>query len=175
MLNDVPDIADIGIGYWRKERPEIDCSGKAITARILHLSEMMLTAMNANLNRFGIKYSSYAIIATLRSVGKPYSLSPTQLQNTLMITSGGVSNLIRKVESAGYVRRQVDPNDGRGVVVELTDLGFKLTEDTMVAQAEMERHLVRMFSADEQELLIQLLRRMLVVNRATNSFGAISA
>lgn len=165
MMDDVPDIADIGIGYWHKERPEIDCSGKAITGRILHLSELLLTAMNANLAKFGVKYSSYAIVATLRSVGPPYKLSPTQLQNTLMITSGGVSNLIRKVEALGYVRRSVDPNDGRGIAVELTKKGFELSETSMPAQAELERHLVRMFSPEEQAMLTSLLKRMLLLNR----------
>src|SRR6218665_3032379 len=123
MIDELSDIADVGIGYWQKERPELDTSGKAITGRILRLSEMFMSAMNANLTRFGVKYSSYAIVATLRAFGPPYRMSPTQLQNTLMITSGGVSNLIRKVESQGYIRRLVDPNDGRGTIVELTDEG----------------------------------------------------
>jgi DNA-binding MarR family transcriptional regulator len=164
MMDDMSDIVDVGIGYWQKERPEIDCTGKAVTGRILHFSEMLMAAMNANLARFGVKYSTYAIVATLRCVGAPYRMTPTQLQNTLLITSGGVSNLIRKVEAQGYVRRMVDPNDGRGTIVELTDEGYSLSEITMPAHADLEMHMVRMCSKEELELLTNLLRRMMVFN-----------
>lgn len=164
MMDEMTDIVDVGIGYWQQERPEIDCSGKAVTGRILHFSEMLMSAMNANLTKFGIKYSTYAIIATLRCVGAPYRMSPTQLQNTLLITSGGVSNLIRKVEAQGFIRRLVDPHDGRGTIVELTDEGYALSESTMPAHAGLESHMVRMFSKDELDLLTNLLRRMMVIN-----------
>lgn len=160
-----PDIADIGMAMWRRERPEIDCSGKAITGRILRLSEIFMNAMNRNMSRFGIKYSQYAIVGTLRAVGKPYRMSPSELRNTLMITSGGLSNLLRKVELQGLIRRNDDPADGRGVIVELTQKGFELSESAMEAQAELERSLVAALSPEEQELLASMLRRLVLSNR----------
>ena len=160
------DIADIGIAMWRRERPEVDCSGKAITGRILRLGEIFMNAMNANMtDRFGVRYSQYAIVGTLRAAGKPYRMSPTELQNTLMITSGGVSNLLKRIEDMGYVRRFDDPVDGRGVVVELTEAGFALSETAMSAQADLERQLVATLSSEEQELMAALLRRLIIVNR----------
>ncbi len=159
------DVADSGIAMWRRERPEIDCSGKAVTGRVLRLGEVFLAAMNRNMAQFGIKYSQYAIIGTLRAAGKPYRMSPSDLQATLMISSGGVSNLLRKVEAQGLIRRIDDPTDGRGVIAELTDEGFRLSEETMPAQAETERQLVSALSSDEQELLAGLLRRLVLSNR----------
>jgi DNA-binding MarR family transcriptional regulator len=160
------DVADIGIAMWRRERPEIDCSGKAITGRILRLGEVFMNAMNANMSdRFDVRYSQYAIVGTLRASGKPYRMSPTELQNTLMITSGGVSNLLKRIEDMGYIRRLDDPVDGRGVIVELTDAGFALSEKAMEAQAELERRLVATLSAEEQDLLSGLLRRLIIANR----------
>lgn len=160
------DVVDVGAGYWLVERPDIDVSGKAITGRIIRLGEMIVSAMNERMSKFGIRYSHYAIVATLRAIGKPYRMSPGQLQNTLLITSGGVSNLVRKVEEAGYVRRLVDPTDGRGVIVELTEAGIALADETMPAQAALECALVDMFSPEEREILVRLLRRMLILNGA---------
>lgn len=160
-----PDIADIGIALWRQERPDIDCSGKAVTGRVLRLSEMFMNAMNATMAQFGIKYSHYAIVGTLRAVGKPYRMAPTELQNTLMITSGGVSNLLKKVEALGFIRRMNDPDDGRGVIVELTEKGFALSETAMVAQADTEHRLVSALSARDQEILAALLRQLILSNR----------
>jgi DNA-binding MarR family transcriptional regulator len=158
------DIADLGIAMWRRERPEIDCSGKAVTGRILRLGEMFMAAMNRNMAQFGVKYSHYAIIGTLRAAGKPYRMSPTELYNTLMITSGGVSNLLKKVEDLGYVRRLTDTDDGRRVIVELTERGFELSEKAMLAQAELERRLVSCLARPEQENLAGLLRRLIFHN-----------
>jgi DNA-binding MarR family transcriptional regulator len=159
------DVADVGIAMWQKERPEIDCSGKAVTGRILRLAEMFMNAMNRNMAQFGVKYSHYAIVGTLRASGSPYRMSPSDLQDTLMITSGGVSNLLKKVEDLGYIRRMDDPVDGRGVIVELTDKGLELSEAAMAAQADLERQLVSVLSGDEQDLLASMLRRLVLSNR----------
>ncbi len=158
------DVADIGIAMWQRERPDIDCSGKAVTGRVLRLAEIFMVAMNENMAEFGVRYSQYAIVGTLRASGKPYRMSPSEMQERLMITSGGLSNLLKKIEEMGYIRRLNDPDDGRGVIVELTGAGFELSEETMAAQAATERALVAALSQDEQELLSSLLRRLVLAH-----------
>ncbi len=121
--------------------------------------------MNTNMaDRFGVRYSQYAIVGTLRASGKPYRRSPTDLQNTLMITSGGVSNLLNRIEDMGYIYRFDDPVDGRGVIVELTDAGFALSEKAMAAQAGISL-LVAALSSEDQELLAGSTRRLIIANR----------
>ena len=164
LVDDEQDIADAGIGLWNEERPEIDTSGKAITGRILRLNEIILDRMNETTQKFGVKYSTYAVIATLRASGEPYRMTPKALQSTMLISSGGLSNLMRKIEEQGYIRRSIDPKDGRGVLVELTPEGFALCEEAMPVQAATERNMVRMLSEEEQKTLVDLLRRMVLVN-----------
>lgn len=164
FIDSEQDIADVGIGMWAAEKPEIDVSGKAITGRIVALSEIVVNSMNGALRDFGIRYTSYAVVATLRAAGSPYRMTPTQLQNTLLISSGGISNLIRRVEQEGLVSRETDPSDGRGVLVRLTDQGIALADEAMPVQAAAERHLVRMLSEEEREVMTKLLRRLLVMN-----------
>lgn len=164
FLDQERDVTDRGIALWAAEKPELDCSGKAITGRIMALSEIVIDAMNGSLRDLGIRYSSYAIIATLRASGAPYKLSPKQLQNTLIFSSGGISNLIRRVEQEGLITRETDPTDGRGVLVALTPTGIALADRAMPVQAEAEQHLIRMLSPEEQEVMTNLLRRMLLMN-----------
>lgn len=154
------DATELRIALWRRERPDIDCSGKEVTGRILRLAEIFTMAMNANMAQFDIRFSHYAIVATLRAAGCPYRMSPTDIQNTMMITSGGVSNLLRKVELMGLVRRLDDPSDGRGVIVELTDKGLALSEATMRAQADAEHRLIGTLSPEEREALAALLKKL---------------
>ena len=158
------DVADMGIAMWLRERPDIDCSGKAITGRILRLAEIFMVAMDQNMARFGVRYSQYAIVGTLRAAGKPYRMSPSELQARLMITSGGLSNLLKRVEKQGFIRRLNDPIDGRGVIVELTPGGFELSEGAMAAQADVERALVSALPAKDQRIMADLLRRLVLAH-----------
>ncbi|GHF39305.1 MarR family winged helix-turn-helix transcriptional regulator [Seohaeicola zhoushanensis] len=158
------DLADRGIAWWNAERPEIDTSGKAITGRLMRLGEMAGNRMNAVSSQFGVKYPTYAILATLRASGPPYAMTPKSLQATLLVSSGGLSNQLARIEKQGFIRRVEDPSDGRGVRVELTGAGMALTEEAMPAQAEAELDFIRMLTKEERETLVQLLRKVLVVN-----------
>ena len=154
------------MAQWRRERPDIDCSGKAIVGRILRLQDVILRAVNDALEPHGLRYPSYAVLATLRASGPPFRMSPSRRTDTLLRTSGGTSNLLARLESIGWIRRLADPRDGRGVIVELTEEGRALADRAMKDHAAMERTLVAMFTTDEQAQLAALLSRMLVLNGA---------
>ena len=163
------DIADFSIEVWQRERPDLDASGKAITVRILRLAEMLLSSLNKDMARVGLKYSIYSIIATLRTSGAPapYQMTPTQLKSALVVTSGGLSNLLKETEALGLIKRSTDPNDKRGIIVELTKAGIDLCEQTMPMQVELEQYLVQMFTPEEKDALAMLLRKMILKNRIT--------
>jgi DNA-binding MarR family transcriptional regulator len=162
------DLVGRGMAQWRRQRPDIDGSGKAVVGRILYLQETILRAVNAALAAHGVRYADYAVLATLRVAGEPYRMSPSRLQATMLFTSGGVSNLLRRVEKKGYVRRLADPADGRGILVELTEKGFALAEAAMADHAAVERRLCAMLNAAEQEQLAALLSRMILLNGAAD-------
>jgi DNA-binding MarR family transcriptional regulator len=158
------DLVDRGIRQWRNERPDLDSSGKAVVGRLLRLEEVVLRTLNEVLQPFDLKYQEYAVLATLRVAGPPYRLSPSRLQATLLFTSGGLSNLLKRLELGGLVRRSTDPRDGRGVVVKLTAKGQRLADAAMPRHAAAELHLLRMFEPQQRLTLAQLLSRMMVGN-----------
>lgn len=163
-VEDERDFVDEAISLWTEEVPELDTSGKQITGRILRLAEFINERMNGVLHEHGIKYGTYAILATLRASGAPYAMTPKSLQATLVVSSGGLSNQIARLEAKGLVTREVDPSDGRGVLVRLTREGCALADRTMPPQASAERDFVRMLSAEERQQLEDLLRRVLLLN-----------
>jgi DNA-binding MarR family transcriptional regulator len=153
------------MAQWRQARPDIDSSGKAVVGRLLCLEGVVLQAANAALAPHGLKYIEYAVLATLRVAGPPYRMTPTRLQATLLFTSGGLSNLLKRLEAAGWVRRTDHPEDGRGVLVGLTAAGRALADRAMPDHAAAERALLHMFDAREREQLAALLSRMMLGNR----------
>lgn len=156
------DRVGAGMQRWRREFPEIDCSGKAVVGRVLHLNEVFLTAINRTLAKHRLKYPAFAVLATLRVEGAPYRMSPKALLDTLILTSGGLSNLLRKLEKAGHIRRMADETDGRGVIVELTEQGRRLVEPAMRDHAETERRLVSALSREGQAEVAQALGQMML-------------
>jgi DNA-binding MarR family transcriptional regulator len=165
------DLVGRGMAQWRRQRPDIDGSGKAVVGRILALQDIILRVVNTALAPHGLRYPVYAVLATLRVAGEPHRMSPSRLQATMVFTSGGISNLLRRVEEQGYVRRLDDPADGRGVLVELTRKGFLAAEAAMADHAEAERRLCAMLSEAERDTLSGLLSRMILLNASGGDFG----
>ena len=161
-IND--DLVGRGQRQWRNERPDIDSTGKSVVGRLLRLEEILLRTLNAALQPFGMKYQEYAVLATLRVAGAPYQLTPSQLTNTLLFTSGGLSNLLKRLEQAGLIKRHDDPEDGRGVLVRLTPKGKRLADAAMPKHAGAELHLVRMFDDAQRDTLAHLLCQMIDAN-----------
>ncbi|MBP0437336.1 MarR family transcriptional regulator [Tianweitania sediminis] len=146
---------------WRRARPDIDGSGKAIVGRILHLNEIIMRAVDKALAKHGVKYPVYAVLATIRVSGPPFRMSPTELLSTLLVTSGGLSNLLRRMEADGYITRTADERDGRGVIVELTDKGVAVADASMADHAAVERELVECLPSDTRETVARALGLMI--------------
>lgn len=147
--------------WWREQRPDIDCSGKAIVGRISLLQDLALKRANAALAAHGVRYQEYGVLATLRSKGPPFQMSPGELQASLIYSSGGLSNLLKRLERDGFIRRLGDPADGRGVLVRLTARGRALADRAMPDHAQAELDLVGALSARDRDQLARLLGRML--------------
>ena len=158
------DLVGRGIKQWCAERPDIDSSAKAVVGRILRLEGVVLRTFNSVLQPLGLKYQSYAVLATLRVSGKPYRLSPSRLQATLLFTSGGLSNILKRLENDGLIRRSIDTTDRRGVSVKLTVKGLRLIDLAMPKHAAAERQLLHMFDQNQRDILANLLSTMMVGN-----------
>lgn len=155
------DRVGAGMARWRREFPDIDCSGKGVVGRLLHLNELALKTINQNLAKYGLNYPSFAILATLRVEGAPYRMSPKGLLDALILTSGGLSNLLRKLETQGLVRRKSDEADRRGVIVELTEKGRKTVEPAMRDHARVELALIAALTPKDRDVAGRLLSELM--------------
>jgi DNA-binding MarR family transcriptional regulator len=111
---------------WRAELGSVDEDTVLIMAWLAQLSRTIYEAYQADLSSFGLTYSEYTALHTLRIGGPPYRMSPTRLNQVLALSSGGITKTIDRLESAGLVKRAADPSDGRGVLVVLSARGRKM-------------------------------------------------
>jgi DNA-binding MarR family transcriptional regulator len=78
-----------------------------------------------------------------------------------MLSSAGMTSRIDRLERRGLVRRLPDPDDRRGVIVELTDQGLEVVDTAVAAIAVSDRELLERFDPEELALLEGLLRKLL--------------
>jgi DNA-binding MarR family transcriptional regulator len=78
-----------------------------------------------------------------------------------MLSSAGVTSRIDRLERRGLVRRLPDPNDRRGVIVELTDEGLAVVDAAVAANSASDRQLLARLDPDELATLESLLRKLL--------------
>jgi len=120
------DWVDVNLSLLGARRPDLDLSGSDVTARIFRLREIFVKALDNVHGQFGLKPRMFLVLAALYRSGQPYALSPASLMRYLMWTSAGLSQLLDRMASADLIRRQPDPNHGRGVLVALSPEGKRV-------------------------------------------------
>jgi DNA-binding MarR family transcriptional regulator len=156
------DHVDHIIEQWVRERSDIDVSPMGVIARMSRLSRFLERSIEEVLARHGINESQFGVLAALRRAGRPYILSPTALYNSLLISSGAMTNRLERLTAGGLVKRIPDPNDGRSVLVALTPKGRKLVDEAVTAHTTNEHRLLATLTEGEKLLLADFLRRLLL-------------
>ena len=155
------DAVDAIVDEWRRERPELDPSAKHITGRIVRLASLFQQSYGDAFVPIGLQNGDYGVLAALRRAGAPFQLTPTDLARHRMMTSGGMTAAIDRLERKGLVSRLPNPNDRRGNLVKLTDDGRRIVDAAMNVHADVEHRLVAGLDEHEREALQRLLRKLL--------------
>ncbi|MCQ0022750.1 MarR family transcriptional regulator [Streptomyces somaliensis DSM 40738] len=157
-----PDPVDAITAQWAVERPDLDTVPMAVFGRVYRLAQAMAERMDRAYGAFGISRGEFDVLATLRRSGEPYTLSPRQLSATLMLTTGGMTGRLDKLERAGLLARSPDPHDRRALRVTLSERGLEIVEEAVVAGLAVQREaLEAALDEREAEQLAGLLRKLL--------------
>lgn len=156
------DRADMAVQQWAQERPDLPSLPMAVFGRISEASERVLREhMNPLFANAGLQPGEFDVLATLRRSGPPFMLSPTRLYEATMISSGGMTNRLDRLEKAGLVERRPDPSDRRGKLIALTERGRTLIDETIGLHVANELRLLKVLSPPEQEQLNILLAKLI--------------
>ncbi|MEU7066349.1 MarR family winged helix-turn-helix transcriptional regulator [Streptomyces sp. NPDC051578] len=155
------DAVDAITDQWHAVRPDLNTVPMAVFGRINRIARAVSEEMERTYNRYGVSLGEFDVVATLRRSGAPYTLSPRQLSATLMLTSGGMTGRLDKLEKAGLLCRNPDPNDRRGLQVTITERGLKLIDEAVAAGLEVQRAALSGLDGEEVEALSGLLRKLM--------------
>ncbi|AST27853.1 MarR family winged helix-turn-helix transcriptional regulator [Ralstonia pseudosolanacearum] len=156
------DRAAQAVEQWNRERPDLDVSSMLLLGR---LGEAALVIARERLNplfaEYGLQPGEFDVLATLRRCGAPYALTPTALYDAAMMSSGGMTNRIDRLQQAGWVERRPNPEDGRGTLVALTNAGFALIDEAVSAHVKNQRAVLSVLTEVEQRQLAKLLAKLI--------------
>src|SRR5438045_300254 len=121
------DKVDAVVAGWRAALPDLDPGALEIVGRVLVLAEHLQRSASAALAEHELTLGEFDILGTLRRRGEG-GMTPTQLLRWVVLTSGGMTARLDKLERAGLIARRTDPGDRRMVLIELTPKGGKLID-----------------------------------------------
>ncbi|MDC9808765.1 MULTISPECIES: MarR family winged helix-turn-helix transcriptional regulator [Rhizobium] len=155
------DHVDRILAQWRRERPDLDVEPMGILGRLKRLGTHLGREVEAVLLKHGLSTSAFDVLATLRRAGTPYRLSPGELLEMTMVSSGTMTNRIDQLEKAGFVERVVNPQDRRSVLIALTDKGFATVEEAVGAHVANQQRLTRNLTVEDKAEFDRLLKKFL--------------
>lgn len=156
------DRAERAVAQWKRERPDIDAHVMATVGRILEAAHLMeRTRLTPLASKFGLQTGEFDVIAALRRAGEPYELTPKQLYEALMLSSGAMTSRLDRLERAGLIERHASATDRRSVDVRLTQKGAKLIDEILPHHIANEQEALASLSAREREQLDHLLGKLI--------------
>jgi DNA-binding MarR family transcriptional regulator len=141
---------------------DIDPDVEGIVDRIGSIHRRMKKAQKATLREHDLTPEEWGVMTKLRLGNDACRSSPGDLANDLELSSGAMTSRLDRLEEAGFIRRLPDPEDRRGVVVELTEQGREAWDLAANVQGRREAFFARTLTKAEQKQLNTLLRKLLL-------------
>jgi DNA-binding MarR family transcriptional regulator len=141
----------------------VDLTVEGVVERIMGISRRLRRSMDETLSGFDLTWGEWGVLGSLRHAGPPHRAPAGDLARKQELSSGAMTNRLDRLEEAGLVQRVPNPEDRRGVLVQLTDAGLRVWEQSVGVQARKEA-LITAAALDpqEREALNGYLRRLML-------------
>jgi DNA-binding MarR family transcriptional regulator len=125
--------------HFAGEDDGVYASMRAVTS-IMRAHQILIAELDTLLRPYGVTFSRYEALVLL-SFSRGGALSLSKIGHRLQVHATSVTNVIDRLEAAGLVRREPNPDDGRGTLAVITDEGravaLKATGDLNAARFGM--------------------------------------
>lgn len=152
------DEVDRIVAAWRHARPDLDVAPMEVLSRVSRLARQLDLARKATFQEHGLEVWAFDVLSALRRAGSPYQLSPSQLIAEMMVSSGTMTNRIDRLAAGELVLRRPDPNDRRGILVQLTEAGKEKVDGALADLLVHEAALLSDLTRAQRSKLTELLR-----------------
>jgi len=149
------------VEQWQKEKPHLDTTPMALIGRLLRISKHIETRITQCHKSFSLTLGEFDVLAALRRSANESSLTPSELTEALLLTSGAMTNRLDKLADKGLVSRCHSEEDRRSVTVALTDKGRVLIDEAIEVHVSVLDELIKSLSCEDKTLLNGTLNKWL--------------
>lgn len=164
---------DAIFSQWQAERPDIDTSPVQVYGLIARIQIQCTAFIEEALAPFGLTRGTFDVLTALRRAGAPYSLTPKQLVQSLLLSGAGLTSRLNRLESQNLIARLAEPNDRRTVRVQLTTAGEAIINEAIPRVFEVQRSRLAQLGPEGQKRLVDELARFAEVIDNWPSDGAV--
>ncbi|EGR4404653.1 MarR family transcriptional regulator [Vibrio cholerae] len=154
------DKVDAILEQWRSVRPDLDCSSMGVVGRLRQTNGIWKTKLDQVFDGFELSCIEFDILATIRRNDR--EITPTELYQTLMLSSGAISTRIEQLVQRGLVQRVASEEDRRSCKVTLTEQGIELVDQALNAHVANVDGMLGVLTEQERKQLGQLLKKILL-------------
>lgn len=124
------------VHQWEEQRPDLDPTAFRLVGAIMQLAQLMEAEFRGlAMAEFGIASGDLRVLMALRRAGPPYALRPTDLFQSLLVSSGAVTKQVERLVEGGFVKRVLPKGARRRRVVALTPKGVRAANQAQEAIA----------------------------------------
>ncbi|MCY1303964.1 MarR family protein [compost metagenome] len=137
---------------WRRERPDLDHDGLAITVRIRSLAMLIDRHIAEIATDLDLDLKDLMLLFALRRSGEPYCMRPTDVFRLLKVTSGAATYRADKLVERGVANRIPDPKDRRSQLIQLSGEGMRLVDIAITRLAESSTKCLASFDGESGQI-----------------------
>lgn len=157
------DRVDLIVSEWHQRLPDHDFTTHEVVSRVLRAAHYLQARLDTVASAYGLSHrGDLEVLTDLHRAENRSELTPSELAGASLLTAGGMTVRLNRLQSAGLIDRRPNPRDGRGVLVLLTADGKQLVEDALPALLEAQMASLHGLESDERDQLAGLLRTLLV-------------
>ena len=113
--------------------------------------------VSESFREFGLTPTQFGVLDVLFAKGGAMKIG--ELIDSMLATSGNMTVVIKNMEKNGWVTRTTCPTDKRAYLVTLTEAGRDLIQKALPAHIVAVEETFSVFTDEEQEQLIELLKK----------------
>ena len=162
------DAVDAIAAHWHKELPALAAENMILIGRLKRCAAQIERELERVFAAHGLGGGLFDVLATLRRSGAPYTLTPTELYSSLMVSSGTISTRLKKLEAEGWIERLTNPEDARSLLVRLSASGKERIEQTVFPHVANEQRLLDKLDPATRQRLEQDLKTWLAILESNN-------
>ena len=155
------DRIDRLVGQWAAERPDLDLETMALAARLTRVAQLINGRIEELAAAHGVHRGEGDVLFALRRAGPPFRLSPTRLAESLLVTTGTMTNRLDRLEQRGLIKRIPNPADRRSLDVELSAEGRRQVDAAVTEHVANEQAMLAPLTARDRAELTRITRKLI--------------